>query len=62
MQVTEHMLKEEIEFWRSMIENRKGEISEQTAERMINARELAERKLLLVQEGPSHEGQRHYFD
>ncbi len=62
MQVTVHMLKQEIEFWRSMIENRKGEISEQTAERMINARELAERKLLLVQGGPSHEGQRYYFD
>ena len=51
MQNEEEMLIVEIEFWHDMIESRKGTVSEQTNERMLNARELAERKLLMVQEG-----------
>lgn len=50
MQTQEEMLYAEIEFWRDMLESRKGTVPEQTTERMLNARELAERKLLMVQE------------
>ena len=53
MRITEHMLIEEIEFWQSMIESQQENQSEQTAERMNNARDLAERKLLMIQEKPS---------
>ncbi len=38
----------EIEFWRYMIESRRGTISEQATERMLNACELAERKLMMM--------------
>jgi len=48
MQTEENMLQTEIEFWRYMIESRRGTISEQATERMLYACELAERKLLLV--------------
>ena len=49
MQVNEEMLKVEIEFWRYMIESRRGTISEQATERMLNACELAERKLMMME-------------
>ncbi len=53
MQTEEEMLSAEIEFWRDMIESRKGTVPEQTTERMLNARELAERRLLMMQEEPA---------
>ncbi len=49
MQTEENMLQAEIEFWRYMIESRRGTISEQATERMLNACELAERKLMMVE-------------
>ena len=48
MQTEENMLQAEIEFWRYMIESRKGTVSEQATERMLNACELAERKLMMM--------------
>jgi hypothetical protein len=48
MQTEEHMLQAEIEFWRYMIESRRGTVSEEATERMLNACELAERKLLMM--------------
>ena len=48
MQTEEKMLQAEIEFWRHMIESRRGTVSEQTIERMQNACELAERKLMMM--------------
>ena len=48
MQVDEEILAIEIEFWRDMITSRRGTVSEQAYERMVNACELAERKLMLV--------------
>jgi hypothetical protein len=48
MRIDEEMLRTEIEFWRSMIESRRGTVSEQAIERMNNARALAERKLVLM--------------
>ncbi len=48
MQTEENLLQAEIEFWRYMIESRRGTISEQATERMLNACELAERKLMLM--------------
>jgi len=51
MQVEENMLQAEIEFWRYMIESRRGTVSEQTTERMQNACELAERKLMMMGDG-----------
>jgi len=48
MQTEEEMLQAEIEFWRYMIKNRRGSISEQATERMLNACELAERKLMMT--------------
>lgn len=48
MQTKEDMLQAEIEFWRFMIESRRGAISAQAIERMLNACALAERKLLLL--------------
>jgi hypothetical protein len=54
MQVDEEMLKAEIEFWRYMIESRIGTVSEQATERMRNACELAERKLILVNQYESY--------
>jgi len=48
MQADEKMLKAEIEFWRYMIESRRGTVSETAIERMLNACELAERKLMMM--------------
>jgi hypothetical protein len=48
MQTEENMLQAEIEFWRYMIESRRGAVSEQATERMLNACELAERKLMMM--------------
>lgn len=48
METEEKMLLTEIEFWRYMIESRRGTISEQATERMLNACELAERKLMMI--------------
>jgi predicted glycosyl hydrolase (DUF1957 family) len=48
MQTEENMLKAEIQFWRYMIESRRGTVSEQATERMLNACELAERKLMMM--------------
>ena len=50
MQTEEDMLLAEIEFWRYMIESRRGSVSEQATERMLNACELAERKLMKAQQ------------
>ena len=50
MQTEENMLQAEIEFWRFMIESRRGKVSEQATERMLDACELAERKLMMVAE------------
>jgi len=49
MEKEANMLLAEIEFWRYMIESRRGSISEQATERMIHARELAERKLMMME-------------
>ena len=48
METEENMLQAEIEFWRYMIESRRGTISEQASERMLHACELAERKLMMM--------------
>lgn len=48
MQAEENMLQAEIEFWRYMIESRRGTISEQATQRMLNACELAQRRLLMM--------------
>jgi len=48
MQVDEETLVTEIEFWRDMIASRRGMVSEQAYERMVNAYALAEKKLMLV--------------
>ena len=48
MQAEEDMLQAEIEFWRYMIESRRGTVSEQATERMLNACELAQRKLMMM--------------
>lgn len=48
METEENMLLAEIEFWRYMIESRRGTISEQASERMLYACELAERKLMMM--------------
>jgi hypothetical protein len=48
MDTDEKLLLAEIEFWRHMIESRRGTISDQATERMLNACELAERKLMLM--------------
>ena len=53
MQTEENMLQAEIEFWRYMIESRRGTVSEQATERMLNACELAERKLMMVDHSSS---------
>ena len=53
MQKEENMLQAEIEFWRFMIESRRGTVSEQATERMQNACELAERKLMMMSGGVS---------
>ena len=58
MQTEEHMLQAEIEFWRFMIESRRGKVSEQATERMLSACELAERKLMLMDGGVSAIGTR----
>jgi hypothetical protein len=52
MQTEETMLLAEIEFWRYMIESRRGTVSEQATERMLNACELAERKLMMMDGKP----------
>jgi hypothetical protein len=51
MQTEENMLLAEIEFWRYMIQSRRGTISEQATERMLYACELAERKLMMMEQG-----------
>ena len=48
MQTEEKMVQAEIEFWRYMIKSRRGTVSEQATERMLNACELAERKLMMM--------------
>ena len=48
METDEKLLLAEIEFWRYMIESRRGTISDQATERMLNACGLAERKLMLM--------------
>ena len=48
MQAEEDMLQAEIEFWRYMIESRRGTVSEQATERMLNACELAQRRLMMM--------------
>ena len=50
MQADENMLQAEIEFWRYMIKSRRGAVSEQSTERMLYACELAERKLLMMEQ------------
>jgi hypothetical protein len=52
MQTEETMLRAEIEFWRYMIESRRGTISELATERMMNACALAERRLMLMDHRP----------
>ena len=49
METKQNMLLAEIEFWRYMIESRRGNVSEQTAERMLHACELAKRKLMMME-------------
>jgi hypothetical protein len=51
VQLNEQMLQAEIEFWRYMISSRRGTVSEQATERMLNACELAERKLMMMASG-----------
>ena len=51
METEENMLLAEIEFWRYIIEIRRGIVSEQATERMLNACELAERKLMKMNDG-----------
>jgi hypothetical protein len=53
MQTEENMLQTEIEFWRYMIESRRGTVSEQATERMLSACELAERKLMMMEHASS---------
>jgi len=53
MHADENMLQAEIEFWRYMIKSRRGAVSEQTTERMLYACELAERKLLMMEQRSS---------
>lgn len=53
MQTEETMLQAEIEFWRYMIESRRGTVSAQATERMLYACQLAERKLLMMGKPPS---------
>jgi len=48
MLLSEQMLKEEIEFWRSMIKNKDEDATEQAVERMCYALDLAEQRLLLL--------------
>jgi len=48
VQLNEELLQAEIEFWRYMISSRRGTVSEQAPERMLNACELAERKLVMM--------------
>jgi len=48
MKTEERMLQAEIEFWRYMIESRRGTISDQATERMLLACKLAERKLMMI--------------
>ena len=50
MDTEENMLQAEIEFWRYMIQSRRGSISEQATERMLHACELAERKLMMKEQ------------
>ena len=49
METETNMLLAEIEFWRYMLESRRGTISEQASERMLHACELAERKLMMME-------------
>ena len=56
MQTKEDMLQAEIEFWRYMIMSRRGTISENATERMMNACELAERKLMMMKADKTSSG------
>lgn len=49
METEQTMLLAEIEFWRYMIESRRGHISDQATERMLHACKLAERKLMMME-------------
>lgn len=53
MEKEQTILQAEIEFWRYMIESRRGMVSEQATERMMNACELAERRLMMMVNVPS---------
>jgi len=53
METEENLLLAEIEFWRYMIESRRGAISEQASQRMLDACELAERKLMMMERASS---------
>ncbi len=53
MHTEEKMLQAEVEFWRYMIVSRRGSVSEQVTERMIYACDLAERKLLMMDQEPA---------
>jgi hypothetical protein len=55
MHANKTMLQAEIEFWRFMIESRRGIASEQATERMIFACQLAERKLLKIGDQPARQ-------
>ena len=53
METEENLLLAEIEFWRYMIESRRGAISEQASQRMLDACELAQRKLMMMERASS---------
>jgi len=59
MQTEEDMLLAEIEFWRYLIKSRRGAIPEQATERMLQACELAERKLIMMNRGSYRVETRH---
>lgn len=48
MQKEETLLLAEIEFWRYMVKTREGTDSERATERMLQACQLAERKLMMM--------------
>jgi len=53
METEENLLLAEIEFWRYMIESRRGAISEQASQRMLDACELAQRRLMMMERASS---------
>jgi hypothetical protein len=63
MQNEQTMLRAEIEFWRYMIESRRGTVSAQATERMLFACELAERRLMMMDKSSSeHEAKQQTGD